>query len=51
VGVGIPEERAKLYEQGVKSGGIVLGIHPRTEQDAMAIETEWRRLGGEHIHR
>jgi hypothetical protein len=51
VGIGIPEQHAKLYEAGVKTGGIVLGIHPRTEQDARAIEQEWRRLGGDHIHR
>src|SRR5215510_320825 len=41
VGRGIPEERAKLYERGVKEGGIVLGVTPRTEADADYFEREW----------
>jgi hypothetical protein len=34
IGYGIPEERAKLYESGLKEGGIVLGVKPRTHQEA-----------------
>jgi hypothetical protein len=35
VGYGIPEERAKLYEKGIREGGIVLGVNPRnTEANA-----------------
>ena len=33
VGLGIPEETAKSYESGLKSGGIVIGVHPRNEAD------------------
>ncbi|WP_461102961.1 hypothetical protein [Spirosoma koreense] len=33
VNSGIPEETAKAYESGLKSGGIVVGVHPRNEAD------------------
>jgi hypothetical protein len=51
VGAGIPEERAKLYEQGVKEGGIVMGVEPRSDEDAEYFENEWKRHRGEHIYR
>ena len=51
VGHGIPEERAKLYDKGIGEGGIVLGITPRTPEDADDLEREWRDLHGEQIYR
>lgn len=33
VGSGVPEETAKTYESGLKSGGIVVGVHPRNATD------------------
>ena len=51
VGAGIPEDRAKLYEQGVKEGGIVMGVEPRSDEDAEYFENEWKRNRGEHIYR
>lgn len=51
VGSGIPEERAKIYESGVKEGGIVMGVTPRNEDDARYFETEWKNNRGEHIYR
>src|SRR4026207_42576 len=33
VGHGIPEEQAKHYEQGIREGGIVMGVQPRNEED------------------
>lgn len=51
VGSGIPEERAKVYETGVKEGGIVMGVTPRNEEDATYFETEWKNSRGEHIYR
>jgi hypothetical protein len=41
VGSGIPEERARLYESGIKNGKIVMGVHPRNEDDAKYFESEW----------
>ena len=42
VGSGIPEEKAKIYEKGVKDGQIVMGVKPRNDEDASIIETDWR---------
>jgi hypothetical protein len=51
VGAGIPEERARVYEEGLKSGGIVMGVEPKSDEDATHIETEWKTYNGEEIHR
>ena len=51
MGYGIPEERAKVYEQGVREGGIVFGVTPRTPEDADYIERGWTDARGEQIHR
>ena len=45
VGAGIPEERARLYEKDVKNGGIVLGVTPRSDDDARYFEDQWRTTG------
>lgn len=51
IGAGIPEERAKLYDEGVRNGGIVMGVNPRTDEDADYFENEWKSHKGEHIYR
>lgn len=51
VGAGIPEERAKLYERGINEGGIVMGVEPRSDEDADYLEREWKNYRGEHIYR
>jgi uncharacterized protein (TIGR02271 family) len=33
IGAGIPEERARYYEQGLNSGGILLGVHANDTQE------------------
>jgi hypothetical protein len=42
VGRGIPEDRAKRYEEGVRNGHIVMGVRPRNEEDAAYFQKEWR---------
>jgi hypothetical protein len=51
VGAGIPEDRAKTYEAGIKEGGIVMGVRPKTDEDAEFVEKEWKEYKGEHIYR
>ena len=51
IGWGIPEDRAKVYESGIKEGGTVLGVTPRTPEDADYFENEWKNYRGEHIYR
>jgi uncharacterized protein YjbJ (UPF0337 family) len=51
VGSGIPEDRAREYEEGIKSGGLVMGVNPRNQEDADYFENEWRNYKGESIYR
>ena len=52
IGWGIPEDRAREYETGIKSGGTVLGVSPRSDDDADYFENEWRtNYRGEHVYR
>ena len=51
VGHGIPEEHAKQYEQGIKDGGIVMGVNPRTTEDADYFEKEWQSNRAESLYR
>lgn len=51
VGAGIPEERAKIYEDGVKKGNIVLGVHAKNDEDADYFANDWRTNNGYEIHR
>ncbi|MEO6695194.1 MAG: hypothetical protein ABIY50_01275 [Ignavibacteria bacterium] len=51
IGSGMPEERAKLYESGVKDGRIVMGVHPKNKEDADYFENDWRNNKGEEIYR
>jgi len=41
IGYGIPEDRAREYEEGIKNGGTVLGVHPRSDEDAEYFENDW----------
>lgn len=51
MGAGIPEDRARAYETGIKEGGIVMGVHPRTLEDATYLEQEWKNYRGEQVFR
>ena len=51
VGWGIPEDRAKVYESGIKEGGIIMGVNPRTDEDAEYFEREWKKNRGEQVYR
>jgi hypothetical protein len=51
VGAGIPEERVKKYEEGIKNGGIMMGVTPRNEADAEYFEQDWKKNRGEEVYR
>ena len=51
IGSGIPEDRAVQYEEGIKNGGLVMGLNPRNDDDATYFENDWRNNRGEHIYR
>jgi hypothetical protein len=47
---GIPKERIEPYEAGVRAGEILMGVLPRTEDDALYFQQQWKASGGRHIH-
>jgi hypothetical protein len=51
IGAGIPEERVKDYEEGIKNGGIMMGVTPRTPEDAAYFEEDWKKNRGEQVYR
>lgn len=51
VGWSMPEERIKDYEEGIKNGGILIGVKPRNEDDAVYVENDWKLNHGVHVYR
>ena len=52
IGWGIPEERVKEYDQGIRDGGILMAVRPRNEEDASFFETAWKsKSGGAKVYR
>lgn len=51
IGWGIPEEHAKQYESIIQSGGILIGVKARNEEDATYFEQQWRDTAGAEIFR
>jgi hypothetical protein len=51
IGWGIPEERIKEYDQGIRDGGILMAVRPRNEEDASFFEDSWKSHRGEHVYR
>lgn len=50
VNSGIPEERAQELEEGIRSGGIVMGVKLRSNEDADYFENEYRQSRGEQVY-
>ena len=51
IGWNIPEERVKDYEEGIKQGGILMGVRAKNTDDAAYFENEWKNNSGQHIYR
>jgi hypothetical protein len=51
IGWGIPEERVKEYDQGIRDGGILMAVRPKNEEDASFFENSWKSDRGEHVYR
>ena len=47
---GIPEERVKRYESGIKRGGILMGVKARSDADAQYFQQEWQRNKGTEVY-
>jgi len=51
VGMNMPEERVKEYEEGIKNGGIMMGIRTKNDDDASHLEQNWRGANGQSVYR
>jgi hypothetical protein len=49
IGAGIPEYRAKVYESGLRSGGILIGVEAKSDEDVDKLEELLEAVGGEHV--
>jgi hypothetical protein len=50
IGSGVPEEHAAEYESGIKNGGVYMGVHPRSDEDAAYFHNEFNNHGGTNVH-
>ena len=51
IGWGIPEERVRVYDEGIREGGILMAVRPRNDEDASHFEDTWKANRGEHVYR
>ena len=51
IGAGIPEDRAQVYDRGIREGGIVLGTRARDDAHAAELERDLTTYGGRDILR
>jgi hypothetical protein len=49
IGAGIPEHRARVYDAGLQTGGILIGVEAKADEEVDKLETLFDDLGGEHI--
>ena len=49
IGAGIPEYRAKVYESGLRSGGILLGVEAKSDEEVDKLEELLEAIGAEHV--
>lgn len=47
---GVPKGRVELYESAIRDGGVLLGVKPRSREDAQSLMEAWRASGGELVH-
>ena len=51
VGWNMPEERVKRYEDGIKKGGILVGVRPRNDEDADYLHNNWTTNRAQDVYR
>lgn len=51
VGWNMPEERVKQYDEGIRKGGILMGVSPRNDEDAAYFEKAWKTNRAQDIYR
>ena len=51
VGWNMPEERVKRYDEGIRNGGILMGVRPRNDEDAAHFESAWKTNRAQDVYR
>jgi len=46
INIGVPESHAKIYEDEIKNGSILVGLIPHSEADKKLLEAEWNNYEG-----
>jgi hypothetical protein len=49
IGTGVTDHRAKVYDTGVRGGGILLGVEAKTSDDVEKLETLLEDIGAENV--
>jgi hypothetical protein len=49
IGAGIPEYRAKVYDTGLRGGGILVGVEARSDEELDRLEELLEDVGAEHV--
>jgi hypothetical protein len=49
IGAGIPEYRAKVYEAGIRGGGILIGVESRDDEEVDRLEGLLDELGADNV--
>ena len=50
VGWSMPEERVKRYDEGIRKGGILMGVRPRNDEDAAHFESAWKTNRAQDVY-
>ena len=50
VGWNMPEERVKEYDEGIRNGGNLMGVRPRSDDDAAHLSTEWKNNRAQDVY-
>jgi len=51
VGWNMPEERVKQYDEGIRNGGILMGVRPKNDEDAKYLEQSWKTSRAQDVYR
>ena len=51
IGWNMPEERVKRYDEGIRKGGILMGVRPRNDVDAAHFESAWKTHRAKDVYR
>lgn len=49
IGAGIPEEKAKIVDEGLKNGKILISVKPHNDEDGIELKRKWQEYQAESI--